>query len=110
LPDEEKYDVIPEFWQGHNIADYIDPDIFKKLEELEKEEEMREKAGAYDSEESEEVSTLCLCAGLPDGFFSDQKSQLGYILEDNGMKNAVMDSNHLEYFTPIRYTYCMGIW
>jgi nucleolar GTP-binding protein len=29
LPDEEKYDTIPEFWEGHNIADYIDPDIFK---------------------------------------------------------------------------------
>ena len=54
LPDDEKYDVIPEFWKGHNIADYIDPDIFKKLEELEKEEEMREKAGAYDSDESED--------------------------------------------------------
>ena len=58
LPEEEKYDVIPEFWQGHNIADYIDPDIFKKLEELEKEEEMREKAGAYDSDESEDDEDL----------------------------------------------------
>jgi len=26
---EEKYDVIPEIWQGHNIADYVDPDIMK---------------------------------------------------------------------------------
>lgn len=25
----EKYDVIPEIWEGHNIADYIDPDIMK---------------------------------------------------------------------------------
>jgi NOGCT (NUC087) domain len=29
VPQEEKYDVIPEFWEGHNVADYIDPDIFK---------------------------------------------------------------------------------
>jgi NOGCT (NUC087) domain. len=29
LPDEYKYDVIPEFMEGVNIADYIDPDIFK---------------------------------------------------------------------------------
>jgi nucleolar GTP-binding protein len=36
---------VPEFYQGHNIADYIDPDIFEKLEQLEKEEELREKAG-----------------------------------------------------------------
>merc|ERR1712045_247409 len=40
--------------QGHNIADFVDPDIMEKLEALEKEEEAREKAGFYDSEESEE--------------------------------------------------------
>jgi hypothetical protein len=25
---EQKYDCIPEIWEGHNIADYIDLDIF----------------------------------------------------------------------------------
>ncbi|KAK2142393.1 hypothetical protein LSH36_962g00043 [Paralvinella palmiformis] len=29
LPDEEKYDEIPEIWEGHNIADFIDPDIME---------------------------------------------------------------------------------
>jgi len=52
--DEWKYDAVPETWQGHNVADYIDPDIMEKLEALEKEEEARERAGFYDSEESEE--------------------------------------------------------
>ncbi|KAJ3595577.1 hypothetical protein NHX12_004880 [Muraenolepis orangiensis] len=51
---EEKSDIIPEVWEGHNIADYIDPDIMKKLEELEKEEELKERAGEYDSEEESE--------------------------------------------------------
>merc|ERR1712147_78382 len=54
LPDDQKYDIIPETWQGHNIADFIDPDIMEKLEALEKEEEARERAGFYQSEESEE--------------------------------------------------------
>jgi len=54
LPDEEKYDIVPEIWQGHNIADYIDPDIMQKLEELEKEEALREAAGLYDIDDSEE--------------------------------------------------------
>lgn len=27
MNEEEKQDKIPEVWQGHNIADYIDPDI-----------------------------------------------------------------------------------
>lgn len=51
---EEKHDILPEIWEGHNIADYIDPEIMEKLEELEKEEAMRETAGYYDNEESEE--------------------------------------------------------
>lgn len=52
--DDEKYDIIPEHWNGHNIADYVDPDIAAKLDELEKEEEEREKAGVYDSDSEEE--------------------------------------------------------
>ncbi|XP_006025041.1 nucleolar GTP-binding protein 1 [Alligator sinensis] len=55
----EKYDRIPEIWEGHNIADYIDPDIMKRLEELEKEEELRRAAGEYDSEpESEDEEMM----------------------------------------------------
>merc|ERR1711963_544574 len=34
LPEDQKYDIIPETWQGHNIADFIDPDIMEKLKEL----------------------------------------------------------------------------
>lgn len=29
IPEKYKYDVIPEMWEGHNIADYIHPDILK---------------------------------------------------------------------------------
>lgn len=29
LSEAYKYDIIPEIWEGHNIADYIDPDIFE---------------------------------------------------------------------------------
>ncbi|KHJ96299.1 GTP-binding domain protein, partial [Oesophagostomum dentatum] len=47
---EEKYDVIPEIWEGHNLADFVDPDIQKKLADLLAEEELREKAGEYDSD------------------------------------------------------------
>lgn len=50
IPEEERFDIIPEFWQGHNIADYIDPDIFEKLEELEREEGLRLESGYYDPE------------------------------------------------------------
>ncbi|XP_066903355.1 nucleolar GTP-binding protein 1-like [Halyomorpha halys] len=58
LPEEYRYDVIPEIWEGHNVADYIDPEIFKKLEELEREEETREEAGFYAVPKIELDSTL----------------------------------------------------
>lgn len=48
--DDEKYDAIPEIIAGKNVADFIDPDIMQRLDELEKEEEMKEAAGVYDSE------------------------------------------------------------
>jgi len=51
---DEKHDIIPEIWEGRNIADFIDPDIMEKLDALEKEEELRENAGYYNSDSSEE--------------------------------------------------------
>jgi len=64
LPDDQKYDIIPEIWEGHNIADYVDPDIMKKLEELEKEEEIRERAGYYDDSDEEEDDEVKSIRGL----------------------------------------------
>uniref|UniRef100_A0A8C3GBP9 Nucleolar GTP-binding protein 1 n=1 Tax=Cyclopterus lumpus TaxID=8103 RepID=A0A8C3GBP9_CYCLU len=54
MNEDEKNDRIPEVWNGHNIADYIDPEIMKKLELLEKEEELKEQAGEYDSDDESE--------------------------------------------------------
>lgn len=68
LPDDEKYDKIPEIWDGHNIADFVDTDILavrftrmslyifvlvQKLEVLREEERLREAAGVYDDEITE---------------------------------------------------------
>jgi nucleolar GTP-binding protein len=49
--DSWKYDVMPEIWEGKNVADFIDPDIQARLEALEAEEEKLEAEGFYDSEE-----------------------------------------------------------
>ena len=48
--DEEKYDFIPEVWNGHNVYDFVDPDILSQLERLEREEGLREQSGFYESE------------------------------------------------------------
>lgn len=40
IPEEWRYDVVPEIYNGKNIADFVDPDIWDKLDELEKEEDL----------------------------------------------------------------------
>eukprot|EP01050_Picozoa_sp_SAG11_P043382 SAG11_NODE_20499_length_444_cov_0.597101_1_plen_114_part_01 len=39
---EWESDIVPEIMDGKNIADFIDPDILQRLEELEREEELIE--------------------------------------------------------------------
>ncbi|KNZ57593.1 nucleolar GTP-binding protein 1 [Puccinia sorghi] len=48
--EEWKHDNIPEIINGKNIADFVDPDILNKLEELELEEERLEAEGFYESD------------------------------------------------------------
>lgn len=56
--DDWKYDVVPEIMDGHNIADFVDPDILERLEELEREEEEREFAEGEDVGDMEEEESL----------------------------------------------------
>jgi hypothetical protein len=51
-----------------------------------------------------QFSCLTNRSGLPDGLFSNQKSQFGYILEGLAMKNVGIFYDHLVYFTAIRNT------
>ncbi|WOL19213.1 hypothetical protein Cni_G28010 [Canna indica] len=49
LDDEEwKEDIMPEILDGHNVYDFIDPDILQRLEELEREEGFRLETEADD--------------------------------------------------------------
>jgi len=41
--DEWRHDVVPEIFNGKNIVDFIDPDIERRLMELEQEEDMLQK-------------------------------------------------------------------
>ncbi|PRQ32928.1 putative nucleolar GTP-binding protein [Rosa chinensis] len=40
--DEWKEDIMPEILDGHNVFDFVDPDILNRLEELEREEGIRQ--------------------------------------------------------------------
>jgi len=62
--DSWKYDVIPEIYNGKNVADFIDPDIEAKLEALEREEEALAEQGFYASDDEEIVSSTLLVVGI----------------------------------------------
>jgi hypothetical protein len=49
-------------------------------------------------------------ARLPDGTFSNQKSEFGKILEALGAENVGIFYGHLEYITAIWYSYFTAIW
>jgi len=51
---EWNHDKVPEFFNGKNVADYVDPDIEEKLAALEAEEERLEAEGFYDESDSME--------------------------------------------------------
>eukprot|EP01112_Ceratiomyxa_fruticulosa_P010952 TRINITY_DN2928_c0_g1_i2.p1 TRINITY_DN2928_c0_g1~~TRINITY_DN2928_c0_g1_i2.p1 ORF type:complete len:264 (+),score=70.28 TRINITY_DN2928_c0_g1_i2:278-1069(+) len=55
--DEWKYDKIPEIMDGHNIADWIDPEIALMLDELEREEEEREALAEAEGEYVEKFAS-----------------------------------------------------
>eukprot|EP01115_Flamella_aegyptia_P005369 TRINITY_DN2264_c0_g1_i2.p2 TRINITY_DN2264_c0_g1~~TRINITY_DN2264_c0_g1_i2.p2 ORF type:complete len:651 (-),score=238.06 TRINITY_DN2264_c0_g1_i2:2105-4057(-) len=58
LKDEEwRFDVVPEIWEGHNIADFVDPEILSRLEELEREEDERAANAEDEMDEDDEDLT-----------------------------------------------------
>ncbi|PKU72543.1 nucleolar GTP-binding protein 1 [Dendrobium catenatum] len=48
--DEWKEDIMPEILDGHNVYDFVDPDILQRLEELEREEGLRLEAESNEAE------------------------------------------------------------
>jgi hypothetical protein len=58
----------------------------------------------------EKLSPLFSKAGLPDGLFSNQKSQFGYILEGLAMENLGIFYEHLVYLFYGHWKYFMAIW
>lgn len=77
---DEKYDVLPEVWNGYNVADFIDPEIMAKLDKLEEEEDKLMKIGYYDEKDN----------GADDEEFQDIRKLAGRIRETR--KLTIMES------------------
>lgn len=78
---EWRYDIMPEIMDGHNILDFVDPDIDAKLEELEREEEAlaAEATAEMDQEmeedhlTAEEAETLAAIRGRKAKIIADHR-------------------------------------
>lgn len=64
IDENERYDIVPEIWEGRNVADFVDPDIESKLLALEREEEERINSGYYDFNLDSEDDELKEIRGL----------------------------------------------
>ncbi|XP_071826191.1 GTP-binding protein 4-like isoform X1 [Apostichopus japonicus] len=85
VPEEYKTDIIPEIWMGHNIADFVDPEIEAKLLELEDEEKLREEAGFYDEDMSSDDEEMREIRSLARQI-RDKKSLIVSARKDRNMK------------------------
>eukprot|EP01117_Protostelium_nocturnum_P009273 TRINITY_DN331_c0_g1_i1.p1 TRINITY_DN331_c0_g1~~TRINITY_DN331_c0_g1_i1.p1 ORF type:complete len:652 (+),score=265.57 TRINITY_DN331_c0_g1_i1:222-2177(+) len=85
--DEWRFDVIPELMDGHNISDWIDPEILSKLEALEKEEDARIEAKENEMEEESEEDLTEEQWELA-GKIKEKKQLLKMAARDNKSGNA----------------------
>jgi len=78
-----RFDIIPEIKDGHNIIDYVDPEILEKLDELEKEEELR------DAEEpDEEMELEDELNSEEEGFVKEIRQRKGVIIQENRLAKS----------------------
>jgi len=90
--DDWRFDVVPEIMDGHNIADYIDPDILSRLEELEAEEEAR--LDALEKKQKEEEPEMELTeeqAEIVQQIRDKKKLVKQAGVEDRGRNHAVVN-------------------
>ncbi|KAL2443582.1 Nucleolar GTP-binding protein 1 [Exophiala dermatitidis] len=88
---EWTHDKIPEFFNGKNIADYVDPEIEEKLAALEAEEERLTAEGFYDDSESmedEEDAEIRMKANLI-------RNKRTLIMNDARMKKSLKNKAHI---------------
>lgn len=86
-----KYDVLPEIMDGKNVADFVDPDIDKKLAELEREEELLIKEeGVRNAEDAKVLADWDKTQGILDEIHSRMRQKrLENRLNKSRTKNPV---------------------
>ncbi|GMT25171.1 hypothetical protein PFISCL1PPCAC_16468, partial [Pristionchus fissidentatus] len=82
--EDEKYDIIPEVWNGHNIADFVDEQVQANLAALIEEEEQLMAAGEYDDDLESEDEELAENARL----IADKEEELRFMAREKKSLNG----------------------
>ncbi|GMR63159.1 hypothetical protein PMAYCL1PPCAC_33354 [Pristionchus mayeri] len=82
--EDEKYDVIPEIWNGHNIADFVDEQVQAKMAALMQEEENLIAAGEYDQDLESEDEELAENARL----IAEKEEELRFMAREKKTLNG----------------------
>ncbi|XP_027099932.2 nucleolar GTP-binding protein 1-like [Coffea eugenioides] len=86
--DEWKEDIMPEIMDGHNVYDFIDPDILQRLEELEREEGIRQEQEADDDFEMDGAE---LTAEEQEALAEIRKKK-SFLIQQHRMKKSTAES------------------
>ncbi|CAN6306513.1 unnamed protein product [Urochloa humidicola] len=87
--DEWKEDILPEILDGHNVADFLDPDILERCEELEREEGLRlEEQAAQDAFEIDGYELT----EEQKGILSQIRKKKALLIQEHRMKKRTAES------------------
>ena len=87
--DEWKEDIMPEFLDGHNVYDFVDPDILHRLEELEREEGLRL---ADEAEEEFEMDGVELTPEEKEALAAIRKKK-SLLIQEHRLKKSTAGNN-----------------
>eukprot|EP01018_Ginkgo_biloba_P006451 Gb_00431 [translate_table: standard] len=83
-----KEDIIPEIMDGHNVFDFVDPNIMQRLEELEREEGLRLEA---ESDEDNDMVGVELTPEEKEALVAIRKKKK-MLVEEHRVKKSTADS------------------
>ncbi|CDP17374.1 unnamed protein product [Coffea canephora] len=86
--DEWKDNIMPEIMDGHNVYDFIDPDILQRLEKLEREEGIRQEQEANDDFEMDGAE---LTAEEQEALAEIRKKK-SFLIQQHRMKKSTAES------------------
>ncbi|XP_068337376.1 nucleolar GTP-binding protein 1-like [Pyrus communis] len=86
--DEWKEDVMPEILDGYNVCDFVDPDIFHRLKELEREEGLRHEEQGDDDFEMDALKLT----PEEQGMLSEIRKKRSKFIQQHRIKKSTAES------------------